>query len=109
MDDAGNCTMFNDGAVTWEFDADIEDGTIRTLWVRGVHWPGCDDETPHPKQPLGVAASFGPFRITNHGLWAEAGVDLAPVLDAIIRVLGTGDLADVHTGGDGQRGEGEVD
>lgn len=83
---------------TWRFEAMYDaHGRISTLWVSCVHWRGCDDHSdhgPHGEFGLGVSRSGGDFLVGNKWFWDAHRIDYRPVLDAVARVMATGDLAD---------------
>lgn len=85
---------------TWRFEVlHGPEGNISTLWVSAVHWPGCDDDGDdyegHGEFGLGVCREGSPFRVANEWFWNARNIDYRPVLDAVSRVMVTGDLADV--------------
>lgn len=97
---------------TWRFEAMYDaHAKISTLWVSCVHWPGCEDDTehgPHGDFGLGVCRAGGDFLVANAWFWEAHHIDYRPVLDAVARVMATGDLADVSPTNDNAPAEGEI-
>lgn len=84
------------GDAIWRFEAmHHPHGGISTLWVSCVHWPNCCDDGEHGEFGLGVCRDGGSFLVANRWFWDTQGIDYRPVLDAVDRVMATGDLADV--------------
>ena len=85
---------------TWRFEVmRNRNGAISSLWVSAVHWPGCDndgdDSHGHGEFGLGVCREGAQFMVANQWFWNTRDIDYRPVLDAVSRVMVTGDLADV--------------
>lgn len=94
---------------TWMFEAIYDDNAnLTSLWVRCLHWPGCDDEGGHGPVGYGVGKAGQQFRVSPQQFWKETDIDCTLVLDAVARVMATGDLADVAVNAPGDSSEGEV-
>lgn len=98
---------------TWRFEAlRSPQGAISSLWVSCVHWPGCEDSREdfgdHGEFGLGVCREGAQFRVANEWFWKAHDIDYRPVLDAVARVMVTGDLADVAPTNDNAPIEGEL-
>jgi hypothetical protein len=69
-------------------------GEDRTVWVDGLHWPGCDDATGHGSIGFGVQRP-DKFLQFNASFWEDLDLDYTFVRDVAERVQRTGDPGDV--------------
>lgn len=77
----------------WEFQT-LGSGAGRTVWVDGLHWPGCNDTDGHGSIGFGVQRS-DKFLQFNTGFWDELGLDYNLVREVAKRMQAAGDSDDV--------------
>lgn len=93
------------GGVRWGFQT-MGMGIGRTVWVDGLHWPGCDDTDDHGSIGFGVQRA-DKFLQFNSSFWDELGLDYTLVREVAKRMHQDGDRDDVPPtaapGSDGTR------
>ena len=77
----------------WEFQT-LGSGAGRTVWVDGLHWPGCDDTAGHGSIGFGVQRA-DKFLQFNASFWDELGLDYVLVREVAKRMQKAGDPGDV--------------
>lgn len=77
----------------WDFQT-LGAGHDRTVWVEGMHWPGCDDVVGHSSIGFGVQRS-DKFLQFNSSFWDELGLDYTLVREVAKRMQQPGDPGDV--------------
>jgi len=101
-------TLSEKGGATWRFEYIYQVTGDLVIWVAGMHWPGCDDESGHEPVALGEIRTGGEFQMANRPFWESVGIDTAPVFDAVARMLASGDPGDVLGIGDDSGSEREL-
>lgn len=77
----------------WEFQT-LGYGAGRTVWVDGLHWPGCNDSgSGHGSIGFGVQRE-DKFLQFNSGFWDELGLDYTLVREVAKRMQHPGDAGD---------------
>lgn len=72
-------------------------GVGRTVWIDGLHWPGCDDTATHSSIGFGVQRA-DKFLQFNGAFWEELGLDYDLVREVAERLQRDGDAGDVPPG-----------
>lgn len=87
---------FELGGARFEVMTAVRDGLDSgTMWVRGLHWPGCCEcEGTHVPIGFGEGRFGGTFRVANADFWKGAGVDAGLVEAEMNRWLAAGDVPD---------------
>lgn len=68
----------------WEFQT-MGLGATRTIWVQGLHWPGCDDAHGHDIVGFGVQR-VDKFLQFNTSFWDNVALDYTLVRDVARRM-----------------------
>ena len=92
----GSSGAFSLGGGRFEATTTIRDHpAVKTLWVVGLHWPGCC-ECDGTHVPIGFGTGrFGEqFRPANIDFWKYSDVDVAAVESELNAWLRAGDLPD---------------
>lgn len=84
------------GGGRWGFQT-MGVGAARTVWVDGLHWPGCDDTDTHGSIGFGVQRA-DKFLQFNRAFWDELGLDYTLVREVAKRMQCNGDPGDGDPG-----------
>lgn len=84
------------GGGRWGFQT-MGAGNSRTVWVDGLHWPGCENTDTHGNIGFGVQRADKFLRF-NTAFWDELGLDYTLVREVAKRMHSGGDAGDVPPG-----------
>lgn len=92
----GPTGIFSLGGGQFEATTTIrEHPAVKTLWVVGLHWPGCCEcAGTHTSIGFGTGRFGEKFNLANIDFWMGTGIEVAVVECELNSWLGAGDLPD---------------